>query len=64
MNRKDLIIQELDQVPELLLEEVLDYLRFLKVKHLQEKSEASNLSESSVQKEWLRSDEDEAWQNS
>lgn len=58
MNSKDLIIKELEQVPELLLEEVLDFIRFLKSKHLQEKSEASNLNESSVQKEWLRSAED------
>lgn len=64
MNPKDLIIQELEQVPELLLEEVLDFVRFLKAKHLQEKLEASKLNESSVQKEWLRSEEEEeAWQN-
>lgn len=36
MNTKDLIIQELEQTPEPLLTEVLDFLRFLKAKQEQE----------------------------
>nr|WP_290224276.1 DUF2281 domain-containing protein [Trichocoleus desertorum] len=32
MTAKELIIQELEKVPESLLEEVLDFLRFLKMK--------------------------------
>lgn len=40
MNTKDLLIQELEQVSEPLLEEVLDFLRFLKAKHDREKLEA------------------------
>ena len=40
MNTKELIIQEIEQVPEPLLDEVLDFLRFLKAKHEQEKLEA------------------------
>lgn len=39
MNTKDLLIQEIAQVPEPLLNEVLDFLRFLKAKHEQEKLE-------------------------
>lgn len=37
MDTKDLLIQEIDQVPEPILDEVLDFLRFLKTKHEQEK---------------------------
>lgn len=33
MNTKDLLLQEIEQVPEPLLDEVLDFLRFLKAKH-------------------------------
>jgi len=40
MSVKDLIIQEIEQVPEPLLDEVLDFLRFLKTKHEREKLEA------------------------
>ena len=36
MNTKDLIIQELEATPEPLLNEILDFVRFLKVKQTQE----------------------------
>ena len=39
MNTKNLLIQEIEQVPEPILDEVLDFLRFLKAKHEQEKLE-------------------------
>lgn len=62
MNVKKLIIQEIEQVPEPLLEEVLDFLRFLKAKQSRERLETAILSETSLQKEWLSQEEDEAWQ--
>ena len=63
MSAKDLIIQEMEQVPEALLEEVLDFLRFLKTKEMQEKLEIPVLSESSLEKDWLLPEEDEAWRD-
>jgi hypothetical protein len=63
MHLKELIIQELDQSSEWLLAEVLDFLKFLKAKSRQETLEVSLLSESSLQKDWLRPEEDEAWQD-
>lgn len=63
MSAKDLIIQEMDQVPEPMLKEVLDFLRFFKAKQLQERLEIPILSESSLEKDWLRPEEDEAWQH-
>lgn len=63
MRSKDLIIQEIEQIPDFLLDEVLDFLQFLKTKHLQETLEVSVLSESSLAKDWLTPEEDEAWQD-
>ena len=63
MHLKELIIQELDQASEWLLAEVLDFLKFLKAKCRQETLEVSLLSESSLQKDRLRPEEDEAWQD-
>jgi hypothetical protein len=60
---KELIIQELDQASEWLLAEVLDFLKFLQAKSRQETLEVSRLSESSLQKDWLLPEEDEAWQD-
>ena len=63
MNKKKMIAKEIEQVPEPLLEEVLDFVRFLKSKRVQEKLETSLLSESSLNKDWLRPEEEEAWGN-
>lgn len=63
MNKRELIAKEIEHAPEPLLEEVLDFVRFLKSKRVQEKLEPSLLSESSLKKDWLRPEEDEAWKN-
>ncbi len=61
MNKKRLIAKEIEHVPEPLLEEVLDFVRFLKSKRAAEKLETALLSESTLKKDWLRPEEDEAW---
>jgi hypothetical protein len=63
MNAKELLLKEVENLPEFILEEVWDFLQFLKLKHDKDKLESSLLSESSLQKDWLKSEEDEAWQN-
>ena len=63
MNKKELIAKEIEQVPEPLLEEVLDFVRFLKSKRAQDKLETTLLAESALRKDWLRAEEDEAWEN-
>jgi hypothetical protein len=63
MNKKELIAKEIEHVPEPLLEEVLDFVRFLKSKRMQEKLEITLVSESSLKKDWLRPEEDEAWEH-
>jgi hypothetical protein len=63
MNAKELLLKEVENLPEFILEEVWDFLQFLKLKYDKDKLESSLLSESSLQKDWLKSEEDEAWQN-
>jgi hypothetical protein len=63
MNAKELLLKEVENLPEFILEEVWDFLQFLKQKYDKDKLESSLLSESSLQKDWLKSEEDEAWQN-
>ncbi len=63
MSKKDLLINEIEQVPETLLDEVLDFVHFLKEKILKERLGVTILSESSLKKDWLRPEEDEAWQS-
>ncbi len=63
MNTKDLLINEIEEVPEPLLSEVLDFVHFLKTKILRENREIAIMSESSLGKDWLQPEEDEAWQS-
>ncbi|PJA97979.1 MAG: DUF2281 domain-containing protein [Ignavibacteriales bacterium CG_4_9_14_3_um_filter_30_11] len=63
MDKKELVLQEIEQVPDILLDEVLDFLRYLKTKITSERIEALITSESSLKKDWLLPEEDIAWQN-
>lgn len=62
MSKKELLLNEIEQTPEPLLDEVLDYLRFLKTKLAQKRLDTAIASESALKKDWLRPEEDEAWQ--
>ncbi|HEV8537863.1 MAG TPA: DUF2281 domain-containing protein [Bacteroidota bacterium] len=63
MTTKELLQKEIEQVPESFLEEVLDFVFFLKSKIVREKLDLGIASESSLQKDWLSPVEDKAWQN-
>jgi hypothetical protein len=60
---RDKLVQEIDRTPANLLPEVLDFLLFVNQKHRQDKAEILAFSESSLQKDWLKPEEDEAWQH-
>jgi hypothetical protein len=63
MSKKELLINELEQVPEPLLDEVLDFVHFLKTKIVKQGLDTAIASESSLKKDWLRPEEDAAWQS-
>jgi hypothetical protein len=63
MSTKEILINEIEQVPEPLLGEVLDFVYFLKTKAAHEKLDVAIMSESSLSKDWVKPEEDEAWQN-
>ena len=45
----------------LYLNEILDFIRFMKTKSQKESLETAIASESSLKKDWLKEEEDEAW---
>lgn len=63
MSKKEMLINEIEQVPESFLDEVLDFVQFLKTKIIKERLDAAVASESSLKKDWLKPEEDKAWQN-
>jgi len=63
MNTKELLINEIKEAPEPLLTEVLDFVHFLKAKIVREELDIAITSEAALSKDWLKPEEDEAWQN-
>jgi len=63
MSNKDAFIKEIEQIPEPFLEEVLDFVHFLKAKITKERLDTAIASESSLKKDWLNPEEDGAWQS-
>jgi hypothetical protein len=61
METKDLIHKEIEFFPEPYLQEILDFIFFLKNKAAKGKMETAILSESVLARDWLRPEEDEAW---
>ena len=63
MSKREAVIKEIEQIPEPFLEEVLDFVHFLKARITKERLGTAIASESSLRKDWLKPQEDEAWQN-
>ncbi len=63
MEVKELIVKKIEKLPERYLTEILDFIRFLETKALEERMGTAIASETSLKKDWLRPEEDEAWQD-
>jgi len=63
MSKKELLFNEIEQVPEPFLDEILDFIQFLKTKVIKERINTAIASESSLKKDWLKIEEDEAWKD-
>ncbi|NIA03651.1 MAG: DUF2281 domain-containing protein [Nitrospirae bacterium] len=63
MQVKELLLKEIERVPEESLVELLDFTLFLEAKALQKGVGTAITSETSLMKDWLRPEEDEAWQD-
>jgi hypothetical protein len=63
MLSKEALHRDIDALPEEFTEEIYDFVSFIKRKLISENTEAALLSESSLRKDWLCPEEDEAWKN-
>ena len=60
---KEELIKKFEKLPDHLREELLDYINYLENKAVKEKHETALISESSLKKDWLKPEEDEAWKD-
>jgi len=63
MKQHDRLLEEVDGLPEAMLEEVLHYVRFLKARNSREGFDTAVASEAALGRDWLRPEEDEAWKD-
>jgi hypothetical protein len=64
MSRKELLLNEINRIPEPLIDEVLNFIRFSKSKIKNKKQmDTAILSTTSLKKDWLKPEEDKAWKN-
>ncbi len=65
MNLKEIIIRKIEKLPDKELIAILNFIHHLEKrdKDIKEKLEIALASESSLKKDWLRPEEDEAWKD-
>lgn len=63
MSTQELIIKEVEKLPESLQREVYDFARFLREKFGDQSFDGLLLSESALRKDWDTPEEDAAWAN-
>ena len=57
------LIHEIETLPSEYFQEIMDFVAYLRIKHLKNISETMILSEKSLGKDWDTPEEDEAWAN-
>ena len=63
MTKRESLLKEIDRVPDSVLDEVADFVRFLQARVARDGMATAVASESSLKKDWLRPKEDEVWQD-
>ena len=63
MISKEFIFQEIESLPQNLLEEIADFIGYLKLKNSEKNLDILIASEYSLGKDWLKPEEEEAWRN-
>ena len=63
MLSREVLFKEIDGLPAEFMDELQDFVQFLKLKRTKKNMEATLLSESSLRKDWLSAKEDEAWRD-
>ena len=61
MTTREVLLKELKRVPEPLLDEVLDFVRFVQDRIARGRFETAIASEPSLGRDWLKPEEDAAW---
>ena len=62
MNKIDMLVKEVEEVPEPVMDEILDFVRFLKERPNLDREEATLAGEQPLAMDWLTPEEVREWQ--
>lgn len=63
MNKKELLLHEIEAIPEPILDEVMAFVQFLQSRISAERLYPALASEAVLKRDWLSPEEDEAWRD-
>ncbi len=63
MTKKQALINEIEKLPDPIIEELLDFINYLKSRKLRQTYNTLLVSEPVLKKDWLKPEEDEAWKD-
>lgn len=63
MTKRETLIEEIKKMPEPLLDELLDFIKFLQTRKEKGKYDTMIVSEPILRKDWSKPEEDAAWQD-
>jgi hypothetical protein len=63
MDKRNILIKEIEYILDQYLDYILTFVEFIKINRIKEKIDISLMSESSLKKDWLKREEEKAWQN-
>ena len=63
MTKREALIHKIEDMPDPVIDEIMDFVDFLRMKNKSSGMETTILSESSLSKIWLTPEEDEAWKD-
>ena len=61
MTNRAVLLREIETLPEVFLEEIVDFVAWTKHRKLSQVSETMLMSEAALSKDWDTPEEDEAW---
>ena len=63
MSKRAVLLQEIETLPAACIDEVVDFVAFIKQRKLYQIPETMLMSETALSKDWDTPEEDEAWAN-
>ncbi len=63
MNKKQILVSSLNDLPDNLVDEVIDFVNYIQFKSINTQKETMLITQNILANDWLKPEEEKAWQN-